>query len=268
MDDLLQTLTRYYDAAPRTALRAEPFGSLVLFFTEEPIGWRYCARAALGAGPIDPGDIDRVRQRQRELGIPQAFEWIEETAPGMRVAMEAAGLPIVSYPLMVLAPEIALPAVELPGVDLSLVDADDPDLPRLGAVATVAYSSPGTQVADAGLDALAAAAAKRNPATVAFERRRIRAGATAQAAARIDGVPVAIGAVLPFGDVAQVVGIATLPAFRRRGLGQAVSALLVRHAVGRGARVVFLVAASEQVARMYAGVGFRRVGTSCSAIGA
>jgi len=77
---------------------------------------------------------------------------------------------------------------------------------------------------------------------------------------------VAIGAVLPFGEVTYVVGVATLPAFRRRGLGQAISALLIRHALGLGARVVFLSAMSEEVARMYASVGFQRVGTSCSAI--
>jgi ribosomal protein S18 acetylase RimI-like enzyme len=269
MDDLLQTLTRYHDVAPRSVLRAEPLGSFVLFFSEEPLGWRYCARPALGAGSIEPGDLAAVRARQRDLGIPEVFEWIEETTPWMGAVMAAAGMAVVSHPLMVLAPKVELPAVELTGIELSLVHAGDPDLARIGAVANVAFASPDPAAAGApGLEALEAARAERDPATVEIERRHLRSGVIVRAVARIEGVPVATGGVQPFEDVANIVGVATLPAFQRRGLGQAISALLVRHALGQGARVVSLTAASNDVARMYAGVGFRRVGSSCMAIGA
>lgn len=39
-------------------------------------------------------DIARVRARQRELGVPEAFEWLAEVAPGLRARIEAAGLPV------------------------------------------------------------------------------------------------------------------------------------------------------------------------------
>lgn len=266
MMDVLRTIERYQDAAQRAVLQAEVFGSLVLFYTEEPLGWRYAARPALGARAVEPDDIARVRERQRKLDIPEAFEWIEELSPWMSAAMTSAGIAIEAHPLMVLGPDIVPAVPSLPGVELSFASADDEDLPRVLAVGTVAFESLGTETGEAGLAELEAAAALHNPATLVLERQRLRSGATAQAVARIDGVPVAIGAVLPFGEVANVVGVATLPAFRRRGLAQAISALLIRRAQGRGSRVVFLSAMSEDVARMYASVGFQRVGTSCSAI--
>ena len=60
-------------------------------------------------------------------------------------------------------------------------------------------------------------------------------------------------------------GVATLPSARRQGLGAAVTAALVGDARDLGLRTVFLTASSEDVARVYAGIGFRRVGTGWAA---
>jgi predicted GNAT family acetyltransferase len=62
--------------------------------------------------------------------------------------------------------------------------------------------------------------------------------------------------------VAEIVGVGTLPAFRRRGLGAAVTARLAELAVERGLTTVFLSAADDAAARVYEGVGFRRIGTA------
>jgi predicted GNAT family acetyltransferase len=59
--------------------------------------------------------------------------------------------------------------------------------------------------------------------------------------------------------------VATLPAMRRRGLGAAVTGALVADALAHGAQIVFLSAGSEDVARVYARLGFRRIGTACIA---
>ena len=56
-----------------------------------------------------------------------------------------------------------------------------------------------------------------------------------------------------------------LPAFRRRGITAALTALLARDARRRGADTVFLSAGDEVIARNYARTGFRRIGTSCTA---
>ena len=64
---------------------------------------------------------------------------------------------------------------------------------------------------------------------------------------------------------AEIVGVATLPAARRQGHAANLTATLARHALAHGHDLVFLSASDEVVARMYARVGFRRVGTAAIA---
>ena len=69
----------FCDALPRRRARAEEHGPLVIFV---PIGpsWPYYARPKRGARqPVTAADIRAVRARQRELVIPESFEWIEQT---------------------------------------------------------------------------------------------------------------------------------------------------------------------------------------------
>jgi len=91
------------------------------------------------------------------------------------------------------------------------------------------------------------------------------AGLTVAAAARASGVLAAVGWHQPLEGASEIVGVATLPAFRRRGLGAAVTGALVADALERGVETVFLSADDDDVARVYARVGFRRVGTACAA---
>ena len=97
-----------------------------------------------------------------------------------------------------------------------------------------------------------------------FLRDRMRRGLTAMAVAESeqDG-PLGVGSHQPVGDVSEITGVGTLPAARRRGIGAAVTGRLVEHARERGAAIVFLSAADEDVARLYERLGFRRVGTAC-----
>ena len=67
------------------------------------------------------------------------------------------------------------------------------------------------------------------------------------------------------GEVAEIAGVATLPVARRRGLGAAVTATLARELLDAGTELVFLSAGSEEIARVYLRVGFRRIGTACIA---
>ena len=78
-----------------------------------------------------------------------------------------------------------------------------------------------------------------------------------------DAGPVAAGPHQPVEGVTEVVGVATLPAVRRQGLGGAVTGTLVQDALQRGARTVFLSAGSAEIGSVYARLGFKRVGTAC-----
>src|SRR5947209_3753435 len=130
---LLTGIEVYYDAVPRTAARVEDLPPFVLFLPQGR-GWPYYARPRLGAGSFTAEDVVRVRDRQRELGVPEAFEWVAETTPGLHAAARAAGLVVTDHPLMCLS-EISTLSAEAPsGVAIRLVTPDD-DLALLNAVA-------------------------------------------------------------------------------------------------------------------------------------
>jgi ribosomal protein S18 acetylase RimI-like enzyme len=260
---LLDRIEAYYDLVPRADSRNEVHGPLTLFVATGP-GFRWYARPSLGAASVTAEDVAAVRQRQRVLGQPESFEWVEEITPSLRVAAEQAGLAVTSLPLMVLDPAAARRPPTPAGVKLRLVGPDD-DLATIDAVARVGFAVGGTAVGQAGVPALAALAANATAELLAKQRDRLANGRTVTAVAMLGGDPVSVGSHQPRGKVTEIVGVATLPALRRRGIGAAVTGLLVEDALDRGVETVFLSAGSDDVARVYERLGFRTVGTACIA---
>ncbi|MEU4096245.1 GNAT family N-acetyltransferase [Streptomyces sp. NPDC026673] len=265
MKELLDRLERYYDAVPRAGARAEKHGPLTLF-VREGVGWPFYARPTLGAdGTVGRADVDRVRDRQRELGVPECFEWVAETTPGLREAAEASGLDVHEHPLMVLDP-LAPPALlpELPAdVAVRVLRPGDPALPTALTVPHLAFAQPGTAIGTAGRAELAAALPVHGgPGLVATAKARVEAGLTVLAAAVEGGTALCAGQYNPVGEVCEIVGVGTLPSARRRGLALSVTGTLVAEARARGLTTVFLSAGDDAVARIYARLGFHRVGTA------
>lgn len=257
--ELLRRIDAYLDAAPRTACRTEAIGPFTLFVNEAP-GWRYYARAIPGASAFTPEDVARLRERQRELRLPEAIEWVRELAPEVGAAAEAGGMHVIGHPLLHLPSPDAFEPVPIPaGADVRRVAVED-DLARIGAVAEIAFGNPGTGIGTAGTEDLDAMAREADPAVLAFVRERVASGLTIQAAAFVDGEPVATGAHQPVGVATEIVGVACLPAFRRRGLGAAVTSLLVRDALARGVTTLCMSADDADVERLYSRLGFVTVG--------
>lgn len=255
---------------PRSGARGEDFGPLRLFVREGQ-GWPFYARPVLGwSGPVSAADVARVRSRQRELGVPESFEWVAETTPGLRAAAERTGLVVHEHPLMVLGSDVSTPLVPVPVVPglagsmvVRTVGPDDPVLPSALAVPHLAFADPGTGVGAAGLAELGEAVRKRaDDGTVERAAARILAGLTCVAAAVDDGMALCAGQHQPVGAVSEIVGVGTLPTARRRGLALAVTAALIADARSRGVETVFLSAGDDDVARIYARLGFRRVATA------
>ena len=261
MRTLLDRIDAYCDAVPRAHTRAEDVGSLVVF-VREGNGWPYYARPRRGGPEPVAADVDRARARQRELGLPEAFEWIADVSPAMRAAGEAGGLAIGDHPLMAIPPDVSSPARA--DVDVRLVTRSD-DLRTIGEVAAVAFAHPGTAVGEADEREVAARAARRTEADDAHLRERLGSGSLLFAAAFVDGRPVATGVHQPVGGVSEIAAVGTLPTARRQGFGAAVTAFLVEDARVRGVDTVCLSAGSEEIARVYASLGFERVGTACVA---
>ena len=76
-----------------------------------------------------------------------------------------------------------------------------------------------------------------------------------------------MGSHQPVGRVSEIVGVATLPAFRRTWDRGAIVGLLIEEALKRGFETVFLSADDEAVARLYRRLGFRPIATACVAHG-
>ncbi|MFJ4848266.1 MULTISPECIES: GNAT family N-acetyltransferase [unclassified Streptomyces] len=264
MTEVLARLERYYDAVPRAAARAEDFGPLTLF-VRDGIGWPYYARPALGSdGRVGRADVDKVRERQRALGVPECFEWVAETTPGLREAAEASGLHVHAHPLMVLDPGAAGAApVPVDGVDVRVLEPGDPAFAGAITVPHLAFAHPGAAIGPAGTGELdAARVLHAAPAALAAAEARVKDGLTVHAAA-VDGTTaLCAGQYNPVGEVCEIVAVGTLPSARRRGLALAVTSVLVAHARARGMGTVFLSAGDEDVARIYGRIGFRRVGTA------
>ncbi|MBY8872718.1 GNAT family N-acetyltransferase [Micromonospora sp. PLK6-60] len=268
--ELFDRLERFYDAVPRDAARGEEHGPLVLF-VRDGAGWPFYARPRLDAAePPSLADINTVRERQRELGLPESFEWVHERTPELLAVARSAGLSVLEAPLMVLDPA-ALPEVtSLTDVPVRTLDPTSPHFPAdvaaRRAVAAVGFSAAGTERGDAGPAQRDAAVTELDVAALDEERQRIAEGRriSVLAGTAAEGA-LASGMAMRVDDVAEIAGVATLPAARRRGLGAAVTAALAHELRAAGTDLIFLSAGSDDIARVYLRVGFHRIGTACIA---
>jgi ribosomal protein S18 acetylase RimI-like enzyme len=162
---------------------------------------------------------------------------------------------------MVLSRPAPLPAPP-PGMSVRVVAPSDPDLDLIWAVPAVAFGHPGTAVGEAGPVERDKIAADHDGGTIAMLRERLRSGHSVLAAAFGQDGPLAAGSCQAEDGVAEITGVGVLPDSRRQGLGAAVTALLAGEASARGVRTVFLSATDDAVARIYASIGFRRIGTA------
>ena len=246
-DHLLADLERYYDEVPRAFARTEEIGPFTLFVTRDPAGWPYYARPRLGyAGGATVEDVEAVRARQRELGVPEAFEWVVDNAPDLGAVVAAAGIEPDDYPLMVLG-EREQSARPPDGIRLELLTADHPDLDRSRGAVGAAFG--GTDVVE-------------ESASPAVLQERVASGLLRMVGAFDDDGPVGGGSHSPRDGISELMGIGVLPRARQRGVGAAITAALVEDARALGVHTVFLSAGTDRVAEIYGRVGFDRVGTA------
>ena len=229
----LQRLERYYDSAPRYRSRVEEIGSFTLFMAES--GWPYYARPRLGeTATATVDDVREVLSRQRELGVPQAIEWVDETTPGLVEVVRSAGASVGRCPLLMLAGE----PVGAAGT-ARLLDADDQaDLAAAHAAIGVSFQHGGTSSGSAGLEARdqelrSGAAGDTQPLRDLLAEGRVRIAAVYSPDAPNAG-PVGGGSSIPVHRVAEIVGVGVLPAFRRRGLAGHLTYVLAQDALELG----------------------------------
>ncbi len=263
-DPILATLERYYDQVPRARARTEQVGPFTLFVADA--GWPFYGRPRHGTtGDITADDVHRLHDRQRALGVPLAIEFVAESTPGLAEMLEALAIPVEHCPLLVLdgGPRGGPGTARILSAD---VPADVEDVATSRAAISVAFSHLGTQSGLAGLAERDGALTSRYADLHESLLASMRAGRLVQAAVYDDDAtvgPVGGGSYSPVGGVAEIAGVGVLPAYRRRGLAAQLTYALARHALDHGVTTVFCSAQSDDVARVYRGIGFRRVGTAC-----
>jgi GNAT superfamily N-acetyltransferase len=276
--DVFTRLERFYDAVPRDAAVAEEIGGFVLF-VNEGTGWPYYARPRLGgAGTPSAADVTAVRHRQRDLGVPEAFEWVHETTPDLLAVARSAGLDVLLAPLMVLESAALVPDLPLPGASIRFLEPASPtfgaDISISRAVGRLGFGAPAnaTTVQSGSLVVEVAGPAQRDavpPLSDDAVTDLVRRHASGRLLSAVVESPtqgiLACGSVQRVGQVAEVAGVATLPSARRRGYASQLTASLARHTLTDGSDLVFLSAGDDDVARLYSKVGFRRIGTACIA---
>ena len=204
-------------------------------------------------------DIAALVAAFEKRGRTPRLEFAPGGAPGVEQALLDAGFEAQQrLPFMIVtAAELVGPA-SIEGVDVVVLDASagDEELRGVARAQWEAFEGSGEDRADADFDD-----------DVAGLRSAVEAGkfavlARGAAGTAEAGVPMAGGACGPaIEGTTEVGGIATRPAFRRRGIGAAATAALTRHLFEvAGLECVWLSPAGPDQERLYGTVGYRSLG--------
>lgn len=178
--------------------------------------------------------------------IPARVRVIEEYSPAFVAALRSTGFGEVwRQPVMLCTSARQLDAPEIEGLSFAALSAQAAidDLREAWDTNALGFGeTPGV-----------------NDAQIEQFRRELKNGRAV--IAKVDSVPAgaAMFTAVQRG-VAELVGIATLPEFRRRGIAGALTAHAAQAALEHGADLVFLTTDSPDAARVYQRIGFKTAG--------
>jgi ribosomal protein S18 acetylase RimI-like enzyme len=242
----LQSYLREVVARERDVIAAPPF---TLFLN--PTDAREWFNYAIPDRPTS-GDLRRelralraafaARQRRPRL------EFIEQFAPGLAAVLHHTGFEEQArMQLMICTPQTYTPAPAQPELQVITIEPTSP----------LEQVRENLEVNSRGFDPEAAGATLAEA-----EEFRNTLGSARAFSALLNGQPVGAGMyTAPIGGIAELVGIATLAGFRRRGVAAALTARAVASAFASGVEVACLSAADERAGRVYERVGFRPFAT-------
>ena len=243
-DQLRESARRNYDVVPAPPFtifinpdNVSPYANYAI--PDEPVGDAF--------GPA----LERLRAAFHSHDRAPRFEFLQDFAPDLGLALRQHGFVEERTQLMLCTPETYRPATDVPGLVVERVDYDAP-LEIWQAAVTVGQRAFG--MADAPL-----------ATELEAEQYRRRFQRVTTLIARLYHQVVAVGSLTPpHGGLTELAGIGTLEPFQRRGIGAAISAYATRLAFDQGLDAVFLTAADERAGRVYERVGFRAIGVALS----
>lgn len=260
---MISALDRYFDAAPRFDADALEIGAFTLFLSHAP--YPYYARPSRShSEPIVASDLVELEQACKESNVGLTIEWVVETHPELGELAEAYGLQVKSHALLI-ASAADIEPLPVAGVSIRIANAGEAAIEHGRAVAEVSFNFGGTHTGLGGPVERDAIAVEMGSTIREHMHERNRRGLTVTAVAETSEGVIAVGCYQPIDGFAEIVGVATLPSARRRGLAGALTSLLTSHALDNGVETVLLSAQNEDVARVYERIGFRRVGSTGAA---
>jgi ribosomal protein S18 acetylase RimI-like enzyme len=251
---LLDLLHRLELAANRAMSRTRKWvdvGAFRAYFdeTSDLIWLNYAAPIqTLGSEAQTSGDVAALKKEFKRRRRTLRFEFIEPLWPGLGAMLRAAGLRLeAAQPLMICSPATARRR-NTDQLRIQSLNANDPDasLDMFVQVSALAFGR------DCPLHKLAELRVRL--------RIELQAGARRALMGWIGNEPTGVAALSPTESVGELVGVATLPNFRRRGVASALSSHLVFDHFHRGGDVVWLSAEDAAAQEMYRTIGFADAG--------
>jgi ribosomal protein S18 acetylase RimI-like enzyme len=236
----LQAHIRRAAASGRTTERIGPF--LATFSPHSDNPYLNYAVPDDDARPT-AADVAGLTAAYRNRNLVPRLEFLAATAPEAEVALRAAGYaPERRIPVMLCPPGALVPPPAPEGIEL-VVPGSDEDFAGMLTAQHEAFEDTGPVDADGARAWLE----KGGLSVYARDARTGEPAGGGSAEAVVDGTT-------------EVAGIGVRGAYRRRGIGAAITAWLTGAVHDRGAHTVFLTPAGTDEQRMYARVGYRPAG--------
>lgn len=218
--------------------RAGPF---VGFFSRVNPGAHF--NWAMPDDAAQPGhaDVAALLLLFKRRGVAPRLEFVPSAAPDVGAVLAEHGFVVEEHLPLMSATRATLVDLRAPAGVVLESPRSEAQLRTMIEVQHAGFEEPGDPPAD----------------MIDVRRAQLAAGAVLRTAR--DGTGAVVGAGLcspPRGGLGEIVGVAVLPAARRRGIAGAMVAALAREAFARGAETVFLEAAPG------AGGAYRRAGFS------
>lgn len=223
---LVASWAEYARGASSAAVRFVP-GAAVSVFPDEPERLVY-NNALLDRGLDAPARelaIDSMEVEYADAGVDRFAAWVHETDVPLREDLEGRGYSVVESTR---AMGLSLDELDVSRPDLDLVPADWHDY-----VAMIGLGEDFLRYAD--------------PAAYVVR------------VARLDGRPAGVALAYDHDGDCGIYSVSTIEAARRRGLGTALTALMLHEARDRGCSTATLQS-TPMAERVYASVGFRDLG--------
>lgn len=247
--EALRRVDRYLNTAPLAVADAVEVGPFTLFLNRETE--QSYASYARPTRPLPADAVAAIQAARAEFVRRQRscrWEFLLDLWPDLPSALVQAGFPTPDrHPLMLVTPAQFRLEQPRPGLEIRALGVDEDPRPLL-EVAHAAF----------GMD---------NRALEQNEVENLRTmmrGGLRLFGAWEAGVAVGTGAHLPVGTTTEVVGVATAPAYQKRGIAGQVTSAVVADAFQAGCDCVFLTAGDAPARRLYDRLGFEEVGVGMS----